>query len=42
MIWGIDDLEFYAARHTWATIASNEAGVDNTPFTQLLTTWTKI
>ena len=25
---GIDDLEFYAARHTWATIASNEAGVD--------------
>lgn len=25
---GIDDLEFYAARHTWATIAANEAGVD--------------
>jgi integrase len=25
---GVDDLEFYAARHTWATIASNEAGVD--------------
>lgn len=21
-------MEFYAARHTWATIASNEAGVD--------------
>lgn len=25
---GVDDLEFYAARHTWATIASNEVGVD--------------
>ncbi len=25
---GVDDLEFYAARHTWATIAVNEAGVD--------------
>ena len=24
----IDDLEFYAARHTWATIALNDAGVD--------------
>lgn len=25
---GVDDLEFYAARHTWATIAVNEADVD--------------
>lgn len=25
---GIEDLEFYAARHTWATIAANDAGVD--------------
>lgn len=25
---GVDDLEFYAARHSWATIANNEAGVD--------------
>ena len=25
---GIDDLEYYAARHTWATIAVNDAGVD--------------
>lgn len=25
---GIADLEFYAARHSWATIANNEAGVD--------------
>lgn len=25
---GIDDLEFYAARHSWATIANNDAGVD--------------
>lgn len=25
---GVEDLEFYAARHSWATIASNEAGVD--------------
>lgn len=25
---GIDDLEFYAARHSWATIALNKAGVD--------------
>ena len=25
---GIDDLEFYAARHSWATIAANDAGVD--------------
>lgn len=24
----IDDLEFYAARHTWATIANNDAGID--------------
>lgn len=25
---GVDDLEFYAARHTWATLAANDAGVD--------------
>lgn len=25
---GIDDLEYYAARHTWATIAINDAGID--------------
>ncbi len=25
---GIVDLEFYAARHSWATIAQNDAGVD--------------
>ena len=25
---GEDDLEFYSARHTWATLAANEAGVD--------------
>lgn len=25
---GIDDLEFYAARHTWATLARNKAGID--------------
>lgn len=25
---GIDDLEFYSARHTWATIAANDADVD--------------
>lgn len=25
---GIDDLQFYAARHTMATIAANEAGID--------------
>lgn len=25
---GLDELEFYAARHTWATIAQNDAGVD--------------
>lgn len=25
---GIESLDFYTARHTWATIASNEAGVD--------------
>ena len=25
---GVDDLEFYAARHSWATIAANDAGVD--------------
>lgn len=25
---GLDELDFYAARHTWATIAQNDAGVD--------------
>ena len=25
---GVDGLQFYAARHTWATIAANDAGVD--------------
>lgn len=25
---GVEDLEFYAARHSWATIANNDAGVD--------------
>lgn len=25
---GVDGLQYYAARHTWATIAQNEAGVD--------------
>ena len=25
---GIDDLEFYAARHSWATIALNKCGID--------------
>lgn len=25
---GVEDLEQYAARHTWATLAANEAGVD--------------
>lgn len=25
---GVEDLQFYSARHTWATIAVNEAGVD--------------
>lgn len=27
-ILGIDNLEFYAARHSWATIAVNDAGID--------------
>lgn len=27
-IIGVDDLEFYAARHSWATIANNDAYVD--------------
>lgn len=27
-IIGVDDLAFYAARHSWATIANNDAGVD--------------
>jgi len=25
---GVDDLEFYAARHSWATIAVNDVGID--------------
>lgn len=25
---GVDDLEFYAARHSWATIAINDVGID--------------
>lgn len=25
---GIEDLQFYAARHTWATIAANDVGID--------------
>ena len=25
---GEEDLEFYSARHTWATLAANDAGVD--------------
>ena len=25
---GVDDLEYYAARHSWATLAINQAGVD--------------
>ena len=25
---GENDLEFYAARHTWATLARNKAGID--------------
>ena len=27
-IIGVEDLEFYAARHSWATIALNDAGID--------------
>ena len=27
-ILGIEDLEFYAARHSWATIALNKCGID--------------
>lgn len=27
-ILGIDDLEFYSARHSWATIAINDIGID--------------
>ncbi len=27
-IIGVDDLEFYAARHSWATIANNDVGID--------------
>ena len=25
---GIEELDFYAARHTWATLAQNNAGID--------------
>jgi len=25
---GVEDLEFYSARHTWATIAVNDVGID--------------
>lgn len=25
---GVEDLEYYAARHTWATVARNKAGID--------------
>ena len=25
---GIEDLEFYSARHSWATIAINKVGID--------------
>ena len=25
---GLDELDFYAARHTWATLAQNDAGID--------------
>lgn len=25
---GVDDLEYYAARHSWATIALNKVGID--------------
>ena len=25
---GVDDLEYYAARHSWATIALNRVGID--------------
>ena len=27
-ILGVDDLEYYAARHSWATIALNKVGID--------------
>ena len=27
-ILGVDDLEYYAARHSWATIAVNKVGID--------------
>ena len=25
---GVEDLEYYAARHSWATIAVNKVGID--------------
>ena len=25
---GVEDLEYYSARHTWATVARNKAGID--------------
>ena len=28
VILEVDDLEFYAARHSWATIALNKVGID--------------
>ena len=28
LILGVDDLEYYAARHSWATIALNKVGID--------------
>lgn len=28
IILGVDDLEYYAARHSWATIALNKVGID--------------
>ena len=27
-VLGIDDLEYYAARHSWATLAVNKVGID--------------
>ena len=27
-VLGIEDLEFYSARHSWATIAINKVGID--------------
>ena len=33
---GIADLEFYAARHTWATLARNKAGIDKSTIHEAL------